>query len=158
MGLHGAVTCNTRQSTLAFDRALNDFSALNDQFGMIAVQLGQAILDLVNKKYETAFSIAKTSLNSAILYQFSIHSTIAHAIALKAAIESKNAQWYSQCPSNFHVALPDLFKPVWDEIMARSAQAMEQFDQDISNQIRVMTHEIESVSLDVTYPSVEITL
>ena len=158
MGLHGAITQNNRQCSQAFDRALNDFTALNDQFGILCVQLGQSLHALLNQKYETAFSTAKTVLISSILYQYSIQSTIAHAIALKAAIESKNIQWYSQCPFNFHCALPDLIKPVWTSVMEASAETMEQFDPVITPKIRAMISEIENPSFEEVYPSVEISL
>ena len=159
MGLHGAMTQNNRQCTQALERALNDFTALNDQFGILCVHLGQSIHALMNHKYETAFSTAKTVLVSSILYRYSIQATIAHAIALKAAIESKNIQWYSQCPFDFHCALPDLIQPTWKNIMEESANIMEQYDPIITQKIRNMISEIESPSFaEESYPSVEISL
>ncbi len=100
-----------RSGLPSFERARNDFLALNDVFGLACVWAAQSALAAVCGEFDDAFSMAMDGMELSVNGNFRIQASMLSAVGVIAAAAGKQIGRIDQALPDGDVCMPNIVLP-----------------------------------------------
>ncbi|MBQ9395173.1 MAG: serine/threonine-protein kinase PknK, partial [Proteobacteria bacterium] len=161
IGVHTIVTGQLRKGVQAFERARNDFMALQDNIGFSTVLVGQSALAYACEQYDDAFSISLDVVRATRIYSLHTLECLAFPTLAMSCLMSGKLEQFKGCLPKKAKLIPNILYPLWHERMkevvtayANSEHCSAELD-EIQNFMDNMPCPATNSSVS-GYPSVEI--
>lgn len=109
-----------RSGLPSFERARNDFTALNDVFGLACVWAAQSALAAVCGEFDDAFSMAMDGMELSVNGNFRIQASMLSAVAAVAATAGNRIGRIEQALPNGDVCMPNIVLPYYKKWLENS--------------------------------------
>ena len=109
-----------RSGLPAFERARNDFLALNDVFGLAWVCAAQSTLASVCGEYDDAFSMALDGRDLSVNADFRAQASMASVIGIVAAVGAKRYDKIDEISGHMDSCIPNVFRSYYKKWLENS--------------------------------------
>lgn len=163
LGIHTIVTRQLRKGVQAFERARNDFLALQDNIGFCTVLVGQSALAYACEQYDDAFSISLDVIRETRSYALHLLDCLSFPTHALSCMMSENLDRFQNCIPKKPALIPNLLRSAWIERMNNVVEVFGNREdcaaclEDIQNFLENMPCPA-TISPVPVYPSVEINM